>query len=121
MASSSKPTIQAFKAGADLSAHKFKLVKLSDKETIALCGDGERAIGVLMNAPAQGETAEVAIHGGAMVKVASNATLGASVQSGASGVGADAGAAKWCIGVFTDSGVSGDVVSIEIDRHNSPA
>lgn len=122
MSSTLKPKIQCFTAGEDLSTHQYKAVKYgADRQTIVLAGAGERGIGVLQNTPALGDDAEVAVEGGALIKVASNVTLGASCAVGASGVGVNAGAATFSIGVFQDSGVSGDVVAIIIDRHNSAA
>lgn len=122
MSSSKKPEILAYVAETDLSAHQYKIVKKGTNDNqVVICGAGERGCGVLMNAPAAGETAEVAVFGGALVKVSSNVTKDASCASGALGIGVNAGAAVWSIGTFENSGVSGDVVAIFIDRHNSPA
>lgn len=109
---------QAFLAGADLSSHQYKLVKFdATNDQVILCGNAEKPMGILMNAPKAGELAEVAIAGGFKVKVSSNATLGGSVASGLLGVGRDAIAGEWAIGIFFDSGVSGDVVPVKIDIH----
>ena len=109
---------QAFLAGADLSSHQYKLVKFdTTNDSVVLCGNAEKPMGILMNAPKSGEVAEVAVAGGFKVKVASNATLGGSVASGASGVGRDAIGGEWAIGIFFDAGVSGDVVPCKIDIH----
>lgn len=122
MATNLEPKSLSYIAEGDLSTHKNKAVKFgSDRTKVVLCGAGERGIGVLQNAPALGETAEVIVSGGAKIKVASNVTAGNSCAVGANGVGVNAGAAAWSIGQFMDSGASGDVVSIVIDRHNSPA
>jgi hypothetical protein len=113
-----KPQIQALKAGADLRTHQYKIVKWdTTNDSIVLCGNAEKPMGVLMNAPNTGEVAEVAVQGGAKVKVASSTALGASVASGALGVGRDAVAGEWALGTFQDSGVSGDVVPMIIDLH----
>lgn len=114
-----KPVVQAFTAGADLSARQYCQVKLSDKSTVVICGADEEAVGVLLNAPTSGQMAEVAIAGGTKVKVASTVTLYASVGCGANGVGKDAGTAKKALGKFMDAGVSGDIVPILIDRHTT--
>ena len=49
-------------AGADLSTHQFKQMKLdATLRQVVLCGDGEPSIGVLLNAPdAAGKDAEIA-------------------------------------------------------------
>ncbi len=118
-----KPVQQAFTAGADLSALEHTQVKYgADKSTVVGCGNDERAIGVLENAPASGEDAIVTVAGGTKVKVGSaGATLGASVGVGALGVAKDAGAAKYSLGVYQDTGVENDLVPIIIDRHTTPA
>ena len=114
-----KSIVQAFTAGADLSTHQYKLVKFgANNDTIVLCGNAEKPLGVLMNAPLSGEVAEVAVQGGAKVKIGTTmATLGGSVASAANGVGRAAVAGEWAIGSQQDSGVSGDLIPIIIDLH----
>lgn len=113
------PKIQAFKAGADLRTHQYKLVKFgADNDTIVLCGNAEKPIGVLMNDPNTGDIAEIAVQGGAKVKIATTmSTLGGSVASAANGVGRAAVAGEWAIGSQMDAGVSGDLLPIIIDIH----
>lgn len=113
------PKILAFKAGADLTTHQYKLVKFgADNDTIVLCGNAEKPFGVLMNAPNTGEIAEVAVEGGAKVKIASTmSTLGGSVASAANGVARAAVAGEWAIGIQMDAGVSGDIIPVKIDLH----
>lgn len=114
-----QPKIQAFKAGADLTTHQYKLVKFgADNDTIVLCGNAEKPLGVLMNNPNTGELAEIAVQGGAKVKIATTmSTLGGSVASAANGVGRAAVAGEWAIGSQQDAGVSGDIIPIIIDIH----
>ncbi len=114
-----KPIIQAFTAGADLTAHQYKLVKFdSTNNSVILCGDAEKPLGVLMNNPNTSEVAEVAVQGGAKVKIASTmSTLSGSVASAANGVGRAAVAGEWSIGTQQDTGVSGDIIPIIIDLH----
>ena len=113
------PKIQAFTAGADLSTHQYKLVKFdSTNNSVILCGNAEKPIGVLMNAPASGDLAEVALQGGAKVKIGTTmSTLGGSIASAANGVARAAVAGEWAIGTQQDSGVSGDIIPIIIDLH----
>lgn len=113
------PKIQAFLAGADLSSHQYKLVKWdSTNNSVVLCGNAEKPMGILMNAPASGELAEVAVQGGAKVKIASTmSTLGVSMASAANGVGRAAVAGEWAIGTIQDTGVSGDIIPVIIDLH----
>jgi hypothetical protein len=113
------PKIQAFTAGADLSTHQYKLVKFdSTNNSVILCGNAEKPIGVLMNAPASGDLAEVALQGGAKVKIGTTmSALGGSIASAANGVARAAVAGEWAIGTQQDSGVSGDIIPIIIDLH----
>lgn len=114
-----KPEIQAFTAGADLSAYQYHLVKFgASNDAVVLCGAAEKPLGVLMNAPASGEVAEVAVHGGAKVKIASTmSVLGGSVACTATGHGRAAVSGEWAIGTQQDAGVSGDLIPIIIDLH----
>ena len=62
----------------------------------------------LRNSPAFGDVAEVAVQGGAKVKIGSTmSTLSGSVASAASGVARAAVAGEWAIGTQQDTGVSG--------------
>lgn len=114
-----KSIVQAFTAGADLSTHQYKLVKFdTTNNSVVLCGNAEKPLGVLLNAPASGEVAEVAVQGGAKVKIASTmSTLSGSVASAANGIGRAAVAGEWAIGTQQDTGVSGDLIPIIIDLH----
>ena len=114
-----KPIIQAFAAGADLTTHQYKLVKFdATNNAVVLCGNAEKPLGVLMNNPNNGELAEVAVQGGAKVKIASTmSTLSGSVASAALGVARAAVSGEWAIGTQQDTGVSGDIIPIIIDLH----
>jgi hypothetical protein len=116
-----EPKIQAFKAGADLTTHQYKLVKYdTTNDSVVLCGNAEKPLGVLMNAPFTGEIAEVAVQGGAKVKIATTmSTLGTSVASAANGVARAATTGEWSIGTQQDAGVSGDIIPVIIDLHKA--
>ena len=78
-------------AGADLSGDQYKLVQLSATNTVTLASAVTQAvIGVLVNAPASGEAAEVAIEG--VVKVIAGGSVGATdfVTTNSSGLAASA-------------------------------
>lgn len=110
-----KPNIQAFKAEADLSAKQYTFVKFgADEKSVLSCGAGERAIGILQNAPGLGEAAEVAIFGGgAYLKLGASVGLGQIVKSQADGEGEKASAAgDWCAAVAHQAGVAGDIVDV---------
>lgn len=114
MSSYLAPRIQAFKAGADLSSHQYKFVKFNTDETeVVLCGDGEAAIGVVMNAPASGGDAEVARPGGgALLKIGASITAGDLVASGANGTGDAGTSGDPAIARADTDGASGDVIPV---------
>lgn len=116
MAVYKKPEIQAFIAGADLSALKNRFVKFSDEKTVVICGDADKPSGVLMNDPKAGEVAEVAVGGGAKIKLSADlATLGTALASGANGIARAAVAGEWSFGTNHAPGLANDVVPMVID------
>lgn len=93
MAGTNAPVRQSFSAAGDLSALQHTLVKLSAANTVTGAGAGEKAIGVLLNAPsAAGRPAEVAmLNGGGVVEVKANGAspniaAGDWLMGGANGV-----------------------------------
>lgn len=123
MSSYVQPKIKAFVAGADLSAKQFHFVKLQSGTNVTFSGAGEKAVGVLMNKDVKsGDDAEVAhLGGGALVKLAGTVAAGDSIASDANGAGVVAGAATWAAGVAMEAGVAGDVISVLLNGHNTPA
>ena len=112
MASHAQPVIKSFIAGADLSALQFRFVKIgaTDKEVI-VCGANEKSIGILMNDPASGETAEVAIGGGAKIKLSEALVALDLVTPDANGDGEQVDLAdEWCGAMLTEGGADNDVV-----------
>lgn len=70
-------------AGGDLSAQQYRFVKLSANKTVVICAAvTDKPLGVLQNAPANGEEATVAIEG--ITKM----VAGAAIAFGA-GIGTD--------------------------------
>ena len=84
------------KAGADLSAKQYFFVKIDANGDAVLAGNGENAIGVLQNAPASGEAANIAVAGVSKVIIGDTTSLdsGVVISSDADG--------KATIGVSTD-------------------
>ena len=122
--SHSKPRLYSFKAGADLSALQYTFVKFgSAKDTVAACGANERAIGILMNAPASGERAEVALPGGgAYLKINETVALGKLLTSTSGGLGEVAdGADEWCGAIAYQDGVQNDVIAVEVLAQHASA
>jgi hypothetical protein len=116
-----KGSWKAFKAGADLSALQFTFVKLSADDTVVGAGNAEIPHGILMNAPASGEDAEVVIEGGAKLKLGSGgATRNASLASLALGK-AGAVTSGVASAIALETGVEGDIIPVLMDRHTGRA
>ena len=118
MSSSRQPIIKGFRAGADLSAKQYHFVKIgtSDDQVVA-AGANEKTVGILMNAPASGELAEVAVGGGALLKIneAVDALKLLTPTSGALGEVCDA-ADEWCGAIAMEGGAQNDVIEVEVAK-----
>lgn len=114
MSSIRQPIIKAFKTATDLSASQYCFVKMSADDTVALCGAGELACGILQNAPTSGQPAEVAIPGGGgLLKCAAAETRMAEIKSDGSGNGVAAGSGDWVAAIiYQASAAANDVVEV---------
>lgn len=72
-------------AGADLSTKQYYFVKDDGNGLVVLCGAGEQALGVLQNAPASGEAADIAVLGVTKVVCSGALSAGAAIACDASG------------------------------------
>jgi hypothetical protein len=90
------PVFEAtFTSSGDLSAGRYKFVKISAAQTVALTGAGERAIGVLTNAPdAAGKPASVRILGTVEVMCGAAVAAGNLLKSDANGKAINASVAN---------------------------
>ena len=107
-----RPSTITARANADLSAKQFFVVKLSSTAGyVALAGAGE-GDAVLMNTPASEELADIAVMGGAKVKLGGTVTRGQYGKSDASGkiVAATTDKDRYIVKIL-ESGVDGDIVS----------
>jgi len=75
MAVEGRQDVWPFKAGADLSSNQYQIVKLDASGNIVLAGAGDKAIGILTDAPVNGQYGSVAIAG--ITKVAAGAAVAA--------------------------------------------
>jgi hypothetical protein len=106
---------RTFIAGEDLSSAQFKFVTLeSDGQVDLADAAGENAIGVLLNDPAAGEAATVAISGKVMVTSGGTIAAGAQVQTDASGDALTAAAGDVVLGYALEAAVDGQVFAIEL-------
>lgn len=113
MSSYRQPIMKTFIAGADLSAKCYGFVKIGASDTMVVAaGLNEKTVGVLMNAPKQGERAEVALPGGgALIKLTEAVPALGLLTPTATGFGEQCDAAdEWCGAQIMKAGVLNDVV-----------
>ena len=117
MASYIEPKFYTLKAGADLSAKQFHFAKFGADEdhAIACAVAGEKGIGVIMNAPDAAELpVELAIFGGAKVKIAATIAAGDELMCDANGAGVVATTTKKVLAIAMNAGVTGDVIGVKL-------
>lgn len=122
MSSIRQPKIKIFTAAADLSAKQYCFVKYSaDGLSVDVCGANEKSMGVLQNAPASGEPAEVALPGGgALLKMGEALNAGALLTPTSTGVGEQCDAAdEWCGAILAEDCAVGDVVEVDVQSFYS--
>lgn len=117
MSSIRQPKIKVFNAVSDLSSKQYCFVKYNAAgDGVDVCGAGEKSMGVLQNAPAMGEPAEVALPGGgALLKLGEALNAGALLTPLANGSGEQCDAAdEWCGAMLAQSGAIGDIVEVDV-------
>ena len=123
MAVHTEPRIYAFTADADLSAKQYHLVKVgTDQDHVAIgAANTDKCIGVLMNAPELGESAEVALQGGgAKVKLGETVVAGDELVCAADGRAELANVlGDWVVCIAMDGGVANDIVKVEVVQHKA--
>lgn len=106
-------------ASGDLSASQYMFVKHgATAGEVAVCGAGEVGIGILVNKPtAQGQIAEVAMEGRALLVVGAAAAVlvGALIKSDAAGKAITASVDKdFAIARALQAGDVSDVIEVEL-------
>jgi hypothetical protein len=115
MATYENVTSQTFVAGADLSAKQYFFVKGdSTAGQVVVCGDGEAAIGVLLNDPTSGQAAAVAVSGKVRVEAGDTVAAGARVASDASGNAISAATGDYVVGVAVRGGADGEIIEVQL-------
>ena len=108
----------SFKAAGNLSTLQDTFVKATAAHTVGGAGAGEKAIGVLKNAPdAAGKAARVQLIGRTQVKVNANSpniAVGDWIKSGANGVGVQSTTNKDTVLALALEAASADGVIIEV-------
>jgi hypothetical protein len=116
MASHATPRIDGFLAEGDLSAKQFFFVVFgATDDAVVSAGAGVAPIGILQNAPTAGKPAEVAkAGGGAKLKLSGTVTRGDFVKSDTTGTGLAATNGDKYGAQAMQSGVTGDVIAVEV-------
>ena len=85
------PTRFSAKAGADLTAHQYTIMRLSAEDTVSVASEAAHSlnVGVLMNNPNTGEAATVQFSG--VTKVMAGAAIAQGLQFTTNGSGRAAG------------------------------
>lgn len=101
-------------AAADLSAAQYKFVKLdSNGKAAAIAAATDLPIGVLQNAPAAGEEAEILVAGGTKIKLGGNVAAAAVISPKNDGtavaIAAGTDTTKYAVGQCLAGGASGEV------------
>lgn len=98
-----------------VTAAQFKFVTLESDGQVDLADSaGENCIGVLLNNPAAGEAATVAISGKVMVTSGGTIAAGAAIQSDASGDALTAASGDYVMGYALEAAVDGQIMAIEL-------
>lgn len=105
-------------AESDLSSSQYLLVKMGTEDSkVVLCGDGEDAVGVLVEPAVADGAVTVAV--GGQVKVVAGGTFsrGAKLASDASGKVVTAISTDVVVGTaVTSAGAADEVVTMEFDK-----
>jgi len=107
------------KAGEDLSSSQYFFVKIDTDGDVVLTTDGQNAIGILQNAPAEGEAASVAISGVSKVAIGTSGSLdsGSVIGSDANGKAIAAVSPDFAVAILIeDTSADGDIVSCLIHK-----
>ena len=113
---------RSFVAGESLAAAQFKFVTLESDGQVDLADSaGENCIGVLLNNPAAGAAATVAVSGKVMVTSGGTIAAGAAVATDASGDAVTAASTNIIMGYALEATVDGQVMAIELIQGGNAA
>lgn len=120
---SDSQVVLSIEAGADLSTKQYTFVKLSGTTVISAAAATDLPIGVLVNDPASGETAAVAVSGVVKLKASAAITAGALVGTTSTGLGvaltAGTDTTKYILGrAITAAGAANDIITVAVNCAN---
>lgn len=99
-------------SAADLRTKLFYLAKIDSDGKIAVCGDGEAAIGSIYEGANTGDPSTVVTHGIAKVICGASITAGARVASDASGKLVAAAVNDFEVGTALTAGDANDIIPV---------
>jgi len=113
---------RTFVAGESLAAAQFKFVTLeSDGQVDLADAAGENCVGILLNSPAAGAAATVALTGKVMVTAGGTIAAGAAVATDAAGDAVTAASTNIIMGYALEAAVDGQVMAIELIQGGNAA
>lgn len=112
----------SYVAGADLSTHQFKFVKLNSSGQIILASAlGEAVIGVLQDNPIAGQPGQVCIGGQCKLKMGAAVAAGTQVTTTAAAVGAVAASTQQILGFVSEATTGAFIGSIVFQPQGAKA
>jgi hypothetical protein len=113
---------RTFVAGESLAAAQFKFVTLESDGQVDLADSaGENCVGILLNSPAAGAAATVALTGKVMVTAGGTIAAGAAVATDAAGDAVTAASTNIIMGYALEAAVDGQVMAIELIQGGNAA
>lgn len=103
-------------AGDDLSTKQYRFVVGTAGDLIGVAAAAGQALGVLNNAPAEGEVCEIVTDGVAKVVCDDTVTEFGQIEIGTNG-GADDLASGFAVGYALEAGVVNQVISVRLGEY----
>jgi len=117
------PHPASFVAGEDLSDYQYHFVYLTDDNEVKHAGANKKTVGILLNAPEEGETASVALVGQiAKLKISETVAVTKLLTStsGSEGEVVDA-AGEWAGAMALQAGVEDDIIEVLVTAFTAHA
>lgn len=114
MAATQISDLEAFPAGADLSAKQFHAVKFNGSAALVLAGDGDDIVGILEDKPKQGEQGTVALAGRPKAKLGGTVAAGDRLAVNANGQLIVATTGKRIVAKAMEAGANGEIIQVKI-------
>jgi|ERR1051325_5207730 hypothetical protein len=100
-------------AGDDLSSAQYRFVVGTAGDLIGVCGSAAQPLGVLQNAPEEGEVCQIMTSGVSKVICDDTVAEFGQIEVGTSG-GADTLASGFSVGMALEAGVVNQIISVRL-------